>query len=72
MNLTTEELIKLVEDHDAKASCFENKIITNTEIEYSEIDEYTMSTVLVLLLSMKLNTITADEMLEKCLNNLQK
>lgn len=72
MNLTNSELIEFLTICDLKASAFENKIINNTDIEYSEIDDYTINTVIVLLSSMKLNHITIDEMLEKSLKNLHK
>lgn len=68
MNLTAEELIKLVEEYDSKNLEFED----NTMVDYSELEEYNAGNIIVLLCLIKLNTITIDEMLEKCLDNLHK
>ena len=72
MNLTTEELIKLVEEYDLKARSFEDKIKDNTTIEYRELEEYNAGNVIMLLCLIKLKQITIDEMLEGCLNQLHK
>lgn len=72
MNLTTEELIKLVKEHDLKAVEFEENIVKYTGLDYSNMNEYNTSSIIVLLSSMKINQITVDEMLEKCLNQLHK
>lgn len=72
MNLTTGELIRLVEEHDSKAAEFEKNIVKYTGLDYSNMNEYNTSSIIVLLSSMKINQITVDEMLEKCLNQLHK
>ena len=72
MNLTTEELIKLVEDHDAKAVEFEKNIVKYKGLERSELDEYNTSSMIVLLGLLKLKQSTVDEVLESCLNHLHK
>lgn len=72
MNLTAEELIKLVEEYDSKNLEFEDNIRDNTMVDYSELEEYNAGNIIVLLCLIKLNTITIDEMLEKCLDNLHK
>lgn len=72
MNLTTGELIRLVEEHDSKAAEFEKNIVKYTGLDYSNMNEYNTSSIIVLLSAMKINQITVDEMLEKCLNQLHK
>lgn len=72
MNLTTEELFELVEMYDSKALEFEAKFKDNTELNYSELYDYNASNMIVLLSLIKVNQITVDEMLEKCLNSLHK
>lgn len=72
MNLTTGELIRLVEEHDSKATEFEKNIVKYTGLDYSNMNEYNTSSIIVLLSLMKINQITVDEMLEKCLNQLHK
>lgn len=72
MKLTTEELIKLVEEHDSKAVEFEENIVRYTGLEYSELEEYNTSTMIVLLGLIKLNQATVDEILESCVKNLHK
>lgn len=72
MNLTTEELIKLVEEYDSKNLEFEDNIRDNTMVDYSELEDYNAGNIIVLLCLIKLNAITIDEMLEKCLDNLHK
>lgn len=66
MNLTTEELIKLVEDHDSKAVEFEKNIVRYTGLEHSELEEYNTSSMIVLLGLLKLKEMSIDEMLETC------
>lgn len=72
MMLTSEELIKLVEEYDSKSLEFEDNTMDNTTVEYSELEEYIVGNIIVLLCLIKLNQITIDEMLEQCLNNLHK
>lgn len=72
MNLTTEELIKLVEEYDSKNLEFEDNIRDNTTVEYSELEDYNAGNIIVLLCLIKLNQITMDEMLKKCLDDLHK
>nr|DAE25886.1 MAG TPA: hypothetical protein [Siphoviridae sp. ctu8P6] len=72
MNLTTEELIKLVEEHDSKAVEFEENIVRYTGLNHSELEEYNTSSIIVLLGLIKLNQATVDEILESCVNNLHK
>lgn len=72
MNLTTEELNKLVDEHDLKARFFEDKINDTTTIKYRELEEYNAGNVVMLLCLIKLKQITIDEMLEGCLNQLHK
>lgn len=72
MNLTTEELIKLVEEYDSKNLEFEDNIKDNTNVEYRELEDYNAGNILVLLCLLKLKEITIDEMLESCLNQLHK
>lgn len=72
MNLTTGELIRLVEEHDSKAAEFEKNIVKYTGLDYSNMNEYSTSSIIVLLSSMKINQITVDKMLEQCLNQLHK
>jgi hypothetical protein len=72
MNLTTEELIKLVEEYDLKARTFEDKIKDNTTIEYRELEDYNATNITILLCLVKLKQITIDEMLEACLDQLHK
>ena len=72
MNLTTEELIKLVEEHDSKAVEFEENIVRYTGLNHSELDEYNTSSIIVLLGLIKLNQATVDEILESCVKNLHK
>lgn len=72
MNLTTEELIKLIEECDSKAMEFENNIAKYTPFSDSEVLDYTNNSLIVLLGLIKLKQTNVDEMLEKCVNNLQK
>lgn len=72
MNLTTGELIRLVEEHDSKAAEFEKNIVKYTGLDYSDMNEYNTSSIIVLLSAMKINQITVDKMLEQCLNQLHK
>lgn len=72
MNLTTEEIIKLVKEHDSKAVEFEENIVRYTGLEHSELEDYITSTMIVLLGLIKLNQATVDEILEKCVKNLHK
>ncbi|QOI68848.1 hypothetical protein phi9184_ORF029 [Enterococcus phage 9184] len=72
MSLTTEELLKLVEEHDSKAVEFEKNIVRYTGLEHSELEEYNTSTMIVLLGLIKLNQATVDEILETCVKNLHK
>lgn len=72
MSLTTEELIKLVEEHDSKAMEFEKNIVRYTGLKHSELEEYNTSTMIVLLGLIKLNQATVDEILETCVKNLHK
>lgn len=72
MNLTTEELIKLVETHDSQCLEFEEAVVNYTNIERWELEKYLQNVILVTLGSIKLNEITIDEMLEKCLDDLHK
>lgn len=72
MSLTTEELIKLVEEHDSKAGEFEKNIVRYTGLKHSELDEYNTSTIIVLLGLLKLKEMSIDEMLETCVKNLHK
>lgn len=72
MKLTTEELIKWVKEHDSKAVEFEENIVRYTGLEYSELEEYNTSTMIVLLGLIKLNQATVDEILESCVKNLHK
>lgn len=72
MKLTNEELIKLVETHDAKAVEFEKNIVRYTGLNRSELDEYNTSSIIVLLGLIKLKQATVDEVLEHCVNNLHK
>lgn len=72
MNLTTEELIELVEEHDSKNLEFEDNIRDNTTVDYNELEDYNASNIIVLLCLLKLKEINIDEMLEACLNQLHK
>lgn len=72
MNLTTEELIELVEEHDSKNLEFEDNIRDNTTVDYNELEDYNASNIIVLLCLLKLKEINIDEMLEACLNRLHK
>lgn len=72
MNLTTDELIKLVEEHDSKAGEFEKNIVRYTGLNHSELEEYNTSSIIVLLGLIKLKQATVDEILESCVNNLHK
>lgn len=72
MILTTGELIRLVEEHDSKAAEFEKNIVKYTGVDYSNMNEYNTSSIIVLLSLMKINQITVDKMLEQCLNKLHK
>lgn len=72
MNLTTEELIELVEEHDSKNLEFEDNIRDNTTVDYNELEDYNASNIIVLLCLLKLHNINIDEMLEACLNQLHK
>ena len=72
MNLTTEELIELVEEHDSKNLEFEDNIRDNTAVDYNELEDYNASNIIVLLCLLKLKEINIDEMLEACLNQLHK
>lgn len=72
MNLTSEELIKLVEEHDSKAAEFEKNIGRYTDLNHSELEDYNTSSILVLLGLIKLKQATVDEVFEQCLNQLHK
>lgn len=72
MNLTTEELIKLVEENDLKAFEFENKLRDEYGFDSDELNSYNQSSIITLLGLMKFNNLTVDEMLEKCLDDLHK
>lgn len=72
MNLTTEELIKLLEEYDSKNLEFEYNIRDNTTVEYRELADYNAGNIIVILCLLKLNQLTVDEMLEQCLNQLHK
>ena len=72
MNLTSEELIKLVEEYDSKTIEFEKNIVRYTGLERSDLEEYQTGAILVLVALMKLKQVTIDEMLEECLKNLHK
>lgn len=72
MSLTTEELIKLVEEYDSKAVEFEKNIVRYTGLKHSELEEYNTSTMIVLVGLIKLNQATVDEILETCVKNLHK
>ena len=72
MNLTSEELIKLVEEYDSKTMEFEKNIVRYTGLERSDLEEYQTDAILVLVALMKLKQVTIDEMLEECLKNLHK
>lgn len=72
MKLTTEELIKLVEENDLKAFEFENKLRDKYGVDSDELNSYNQSSIMTLLGLMKFNNLTVDEMLEKCLDDLHK
>lgn len=72
MNLTTEELIKLVEEHDSKAAELEKDIVRYTGMNHSKLEEYNTSNILVLLGLINLDQVTIDEVFEQCLNQLHK
>lgn len=72
MNLTSEELIKLVEEYDSKAVEFEKNIVRYTGLNNSDLEEYQTSSIIVLLSLIKINETTVDEVLEKCIKNLNK
>lgn len=72
MNLTSEELLKLIEEHDSKAVEFEENIVRYTGLERSELEEYNTSSIIVLLGLIKLKQATVDEILETCVKNLHK
>lgn len=72
MNLTTEELITLVETHDLKAFEFENKLRDEYCVDSDDLNNYNQSSIITLLGLMKFNNLTVDEMLEKCLDDLHK
>lgn len=72
MNLTTEELIKFIEECDSKATEFEKNIVKYTAVDDSEVLEYTYNSLIVLLGLIKLKQASVDEILEKCLNYLHK
>lgn len=72
MNLTTEQLIELVEECDSKAMEFENNIVKYTSFGDRDVLEYTSNSLIVLLGLIKLKQTTVDEVLEECLNNLHK
>lgn len=72
MNLTTEQLIELVEECDSKAMEFENNIAKYTPFGDRDVLEYTSNSLIVLLGLIKLKQTTVDEVLEGCLNNLHK
>ena len=72
MNLTSEELIKLVEAYDSKTMEFEKNIVRYTGLERSDLKEYQTGAILVLVALMKLKQVTIDEMIEECLKNLPK
>lgn len=72
MKLTSEELIKLVEEYDSKNLEFEDNIRDNTTVEYRELEDYNTGNIIVLLCLLKLKQITIDEILEACLDQLHK
>ena len=72
MNLTNDELIKLVEEYDSQWLEFEEAVVNYTNIERWELENYLKNAIIVTLGSIKLNQITMDEMLEKCLDDLHK
>lgn len=69
MNLTTEELIKLVEEYDSQCIEFEKDVVNYTNIERWELEKYLKSAMILTLGLMKFNNLTVDEMLEECLTN---
>lgn len=72
MNLTLDQLITLVEEYDSKCVAFESYIANYSNIDPRELEEYNKNSIIVLLGLMKLEQLTAAEMLEKCLTNLHK
>lgn len=72
MKLTSEELIKLIEEYASKNLEFEDNIRDNTTVECSELEDYTAGNIIVLLCLLKLDQITIDEVLEVFLNNPHK
>lgn len=72
MNLTTTELIKLVKEYDSKAVEFEKNIVRYTDVNYSDLEKYNTTTIIVLLGLIKLKETTVDEVLEHCVNKLHK
>nr|DAF84400.1 MAG TPA: hypothetical protein [Caudoviricetes sp.] len=72
MNLTTEELIKLVQECDSKAVEFENNIVKYTAFCDSDVLEYISNSLIVILGLIKLKKTTVDEVLEKYVNNRNK
>lgn len=72
MNLTTEELLKLIQEHDSKAVEFEKNISRYTGLNNSDLEEYKTSSIIVLLILIKINETTVDEALEKCIKDLHK
>lgn len=72
MKLTSEELIKLVEEYDSKNLEFEDNIRDNTAVEDSDLEDYNAGNIIVLLCLIKLDQVTIDEALEVFLNNLHK
>ena len=72
MNLTSEELIKLVEEHDSKAVEFEKNVVRYTGLNHSELEEYTTNSMIVLLGLIKLKQATVDEILETYVKHLHK
>lgn len=72
MNLTNEELIKLVETNDSQCLEFEEAVVNYTNIERWELETYVKNTMIVTLGLIKLKQITMDETLEKCLDDLHK
>ena len=72
MNLTSEELIKLVEEHDSKAVEFEKNVVRYTGLNHSELEEYTTNSMIVLLGLIKLKQANIDEILETYVKHLHK
>ena len=72
MNLTTEELITLVETHDLKAFELENKLRDKCCVDSDELNNYNQNSIITVLGLMKFYDLTVEEMLEKYLYDLHK